>query len=202
MARAARASCPDAFPKFDYTITPYTAFSLFDPDQPVRADFGPEVNVSYAPQPGLSFNGRFRYPLYSSIDTATRRSDSILPHVRSDAVLYAVESDFEINRLTADYTFRPRADVFGKVTAGYLENMFAGVAGEVLWYPVDSNLAFGVELAYAAQRDFDMLFGLQDYDVLTGHASAYYDFGNGFIGQVDAGRYLAGDWGLDLRGRP
>ncbi|MFD2741761.1 YjbH domain-containing protein, partial [Sulfitobacter aestuarii] len=28
-----------------------------------------------------------------------------------------------------------------------------------------------------------------------GHASAYYDFGNGFLGQIDAGRYLAGDWG-------
>ena len=185
----------DAFPRFSYSLTPYTSFSFFDPDQPVRLDFGPELGVSYAPSPGLSLNGTFRYPLYSSIDGATRRSNSVLQRVRSDAALYAIESDFEINRLTADYMFRPAPDMFGRVTAGYLESMYAGVSGELLWYPVDSNLALGVEVNYAVQRDFDMLLGLQDYDVITGHASAYYDFGNGFTGQVDAGRYLAGDWG-------
>jgi hypothetical protein len=185
----------DAFPRFSYNLATYTSYSFFDPDEPVRFDIGPELRVSYAPAPGLSLDGVFRYPLYSSIDDATRRSNSVLPRVRSDAVLYAAESDFEINRLTANYMFRPAPDVFGRVTAGYLESMYAGVSGEVLWYPIDSNLALGVEMNYAVQRDFDMLFGLQDYDVVSGHASAYYDFGNGFLGQVDAGRYLVGDWG-------
>jgi len=40
-----------------------------------------------------------------------------------------------------------------------------------------------------------VLFGFQEYDVVTGHASAYFDVGNGFDAQIDAGRYLAGDWG-------
>ncbi len=184
-----------AFPKFTYGLGPYVAFSFFDPDEPVRIDTGPELSFKYEPTPGFSLNGLFRYPVYSTIDDATRRSDSVLPRVRSDAVLYAIESDLEINRLTAEYMFKPRENLFGRVTGGYLENMFAGVSGELLWYPVDSRLALGVEVNYARQRDFDMLFRLQDYDVITGHASAYYDFGNGFIGQVDAGRYLAGDWG-------
>jgi len=65
----------------------------------------------------------------------------------------------------------------------------------VLYRPVDSRFAFGAELNYARQRDFDMLFGFQEYDVVTGHASAYFDVGNGFDAQIDAGRYLAGDWG-------
>ncbi|MCI5086580.1 MAG: YjbH domain-containing protein, partial [Rhodovulum sp.] len=73
--------------------------------------------------------------------------------------------------------------------------MFGGVSGEVLWKPVDSPLALGVEVNYAKQRDFDVLFGFQDYDVLTGHVSAYYEFGGGYLGRIDAGRYLAGDWG-------
>ncbi|EET49755.1 YjbH domain-containing protein [Thalassobium sp. R2A62] len=184
-----------AFPKFSYGLTSYTALSFFDPDQPVRFDAGPQLTIGYQPSPGLSFDGVFRYPLYSSIDDATRQSNSVIQRVRSDAALYAIESDFEINRLTAEYMFRPAPNYFGRVTAGYLEDMYAGVSGEILWYPVDSNLALGAELNYVVQRDFDMLFGLQDYDVVTGHASAYYDFGNGFVGQVDAGRYLAGDWG-------
>ena len=45
------------------------------------------------------------------------------------------------------------------------------------------------------KRDFRDAFEFIDYEVTTGHVSAYYEFGNGFVGQVDAGRYLAGDNG-------
>ena len=53
----------------------------------------------------------------------------------------------------------------------------------------------GAEVNHVKQRDFDMRFGFQDYEIATGHVSAYYAFGNGFHGQLDVGRYLAGDWG-------
>lgn len=184
-----------AFPRLTYALTPYFTYTLFDPDLPVRVDVGPELNLSYAPRPGLSFNGTLRYPLYSSIDDATRTSDSILPRVRSEGFRYAIESDLELNQLTAEYLYRPGPELFGRVTAGYLEPMFAGVSSELLWYPIGSKLALGAELNYAIQRDFDMLFGLRDYDVFTGHASAYYELGSGYNAQVDVGRYLAGDWG-------
>ena len=45
------------------------------------------------------------------------------------------------------------------------------------------------------QRDFDSGFEFLDYEVTTGHASLYWDMGRGYEGRVDAGRYLAGDWG-------
>lgn len=181
--------------QFDYSFSPYFRFSFFDPDEPLRYEFGPQLNLSYRPAEGLTFATNLRYPLYSTIDDATRTSDSVLPRVRTDTVLYSQKSDFEINTLTAEYLFRPGEDVFGRVTAGYLETMYAGLSGEFLWAPTDSRLALGVEVNYARKRDFDGLLGLQSYDVVTGHASAYYDFGNEFYGQVDAGRYLAGDWG-------
>ncbi len=180
---------------FDYSFTPYFRFSFFDPDEPLRYEIGPQLNLSYTPFTGLTVATTIRYPLDSTIDDATRQSDSVLPRVRSDTVRYARETDLEITTLTAEYLFRPATDMFGRVTAGYLEPMFAGLSAELLWAPIDSRLALGVELNYVRQRDFDGLLGLQDYDVTTGHASAYYDFGNGFHGQVDAGRYLAGDWG-------
>ena len=183
------------YPRLSFGLSPYTAFSFFDPDQPVRLDVGAQFAAEYSPAPGLSVDAVFRYPFYSSIDDATRQSNSVLPRVRSDSVRYAIESEFEIQQLTAEYLFKPDENLFGRVSGGYLEAMFAAVSGEILWYPIDSNLALGVELNYARQRDFDLLLGLQDYDVITGHASAYYDFGNGFLGQLDVGRYLAGDWG-------
>ena len=37
-----------------------------------------------------------------------------------------------------------------------------------------------------------------DYDVVTGYVSAYYDFGNGYLGQLDVGNYLAGDVGATV----
>jgi hypothetical protein len=63
---------------------------------------------------------------------------------------------------------------------------------------VASDFALGVEANYVAKRDYDMLFGFQDYEVATGHVSAYYEWDNGYFGQIDVGRYLAGDWGTTL----
>ncbi len=185
----------EAFPVIEFGIGPYVALSFFDPDQPVRADAGVQLSKAYRPAPGLTFSGVFRQPLVGNIEDARRISDSALPRVRSDAVLYAQQSEFEINELTAEYLFRPGKDLFGRVTAGYLEAMFGGLSTELLWFPVESRLALGLELNYARQRDFDMLFGFRGYDVLTGHGSLYYDLGKGFSTQLDIGRYLAQDWG-------
>jgi hypothetical protein len=183
------------YPKFNWRITPYLEPALFDPDNPVRADFGLQLATSLTPARGLVFSSAIRQPLTGNLDASTRPSNSILPHVRSDAPEYAKQSDLEIKHLTAEYFFRPGKNLFGRVTVGYLETMYGGVSGELLWKPVSGPLALGAEVNYAKQRDFDQLFGFQDYDVVTGHASAYYDFGRGYLGQVDVGRYLAGDYG-------
>jgi hypothetical protein len=84
------------------------------------------------------------------------------------------------------------------VTVGYLERMYGGLSAELLWRPVNSRLALGAEINYARQREFDMGLGFRDYGVVTGHVSAYYDMANGYHVQIDAGRYLAGDWGATL----
>lgn len=181
--------------RFEYSLTPYVALSFFDPQSPIRADFGPQFNASYKAAPGLTFAGQLRYPLVGNLDESERESDSVIQRVRSESFIFARESELEVNRLTAEYLFRPGDEIFGRVTGGYLENQFGGISTEVLYRPVDSRFAFGAELNYARQRDFDMLFGFQEYDVVTGHASAYFDVGNGFDAQIDAGRYLAGDWG-------
>ncbi len=188
----------DVYPVFDTSFGPYVATSYFDPDSPIRADLGAQLRLTYRPAPGLTFFGRFRYPLIGNIADSDRLSNSVIEPVRSNAIRYAKESDLEINNLTAEYIFRPGKDLFGRVSAGYLESMFGGVSAEVLWYPVASRLALGAEINYVKQRDFDMLLGFQDYEVLTGHGSAYYDFGNGFFGQLDVGRYLAGDYGATI----
>jgi len=187
-----------AYPRLDYGLAPYLIPSLFDPDSPLRADVGLALTGRFEPLPGLVLSGRVHQKVAGTLNEGDRPSTSVLPHVRSDAYLYYKEADTTLQELTAAYYFRPGENLFGRVTAGYLETMYGGVSAELLWKPQNSALALGAEVNYVKQRDFDQLFGFQDYDVATGHLSAYYEFGGGYTGQIDIGRYLAGDKGATL----
>ena len=188
-----RTENPDLYPDYAWSLVPYFSPSYFDPDLPFRIDIGAELNGVYRPAPGWVFEGALRQRIWGNIEDG-RVSESALPPVRTDQVLYAQE-DFTLNRLYGAYYWRPGENLYARVTTGYLEEMYGGISSEVLWKPVASNIGLGAELNYAVKRDFDQRFGFQDYDVLTGHASLYYEFNEGYIAQVDAGRYLAGDYG-------
>ena len=185
------------YPRFNWRFGPYLNASYFDPDSPLRADVGLELAASYAAAPGLTVSGNLRKRLGGNIADG-RQSDSVIQRVRSDAPLYAAAGDPALQRLTASYKTALGHDFYGRVSAGYLESMYGGVSAEALWKPVDSPLGVGIEVNYAKQRDFDQMFGFQDYDVVTGHVSAYYAFENNFQAQLDVGRYLAGDVGATL----
>lgn len=191
---------PDAgaYPNLDWSILPYYTLSLFDPDDPLRYDLGIAASGKYNIAPGTSLTAVVQQKVYGTLGDSSRPSNSLLPHVRSDQALYDKQTGPQVAILTADYLFRPGGDLFGRMSAGYFEQMYAGVSGEILWYPVESRLALGAELNYVAQREIGSTLGVNDYRVATGHASAYYDFGNTFYGQLDVGRYLAGDWGATV----
>lgn len=183
------------YPKFRWGLKPAVRMS-----EPLEGDVGARLTASYDLRPGLVLSGSVFGRLYSNTDDPDGPSSSILPHVRSDSSLYSANSDLMLERLTISWFARPGRDLYSRVTLGYLERMHAGVSGELLWKPVDSKLGLGVELNYSKQRDTDGGFGFDeyDYDVVTGHVSAYYEFGNGYLGQLDVGRYLAGDVGATV----
>lgn len=183
----------DIYPDYGWSVSPYFSPGYFDPDQPFRLDVGVALIGTWRPAPGWVISGAVRQRIAGNIKDG-RVSNSVLPHVRTDQVEYA-QYGTTINNLYAAKYWQPRDDVYARVTGGYLETMYAGISGEVLWKPVNSRLALGVEANWLKQRAYDQRFGFRDYSVLTGHASAYYDFGGGFEGQIDVGRYLAGDYG-------
>ena len=197
----------DPTPAFLWGLSPYLEVSLFDGDQPARADVGLEAAFQYELRPNLILAGAYRQRLAGNrADGAI--SPSTLPDVRRTGSLYGADSGGGIENLFVSWYGRPATNLYSRVSLGYLERNFGGVSGELLWKPVDSQLAFGAELNYVLLRDFDQGFGFRptidnpagpDYDVLTGHVSAYYDFNNGFEAQLDVGRYLAGDWGATFR---
>jgi hypothetical protein len=183
------------YPKFTWGLGPYFRASYFDPSRPIRFEVGARFDAEYNVAPGLFLSGSVRHRFGGTLDESTRESNSVLPRVRSETNIYDATGDTTLEKLTADYYFKPGKDLYGRVSAGYLEAHFGGVSAEMLWKPVQSPFAIGVEANYVRQRDFDQAFGFRDYEVATGHVSGYWNMGNGFHAQVDAGRYLAGDWG-------
>lgn len=185
---------------FSWGITPYIALILFNGDAPVQADVGLQLTGRYQITPNLVVDGAIRQSMLGERDVTPSVDLSERYHnVRSDARYFGADGGPMLTNLTLTHYGRPGRDLYSRASVGYFEQMFGGVSGEVLWKPVDSRLALGAEANYAVQRDFDVGLGFQDYDVVTGHVSAYYSFDSGFHGQVDVGRYLAGDWGATFR---
>lgn len=186
-----------AFPSTLWSVAPYVAVSVFDPHSPVRLDYGIRGQINYEIAPSLSLDAAASVRVSGNIsDEEDDTNDSNIPHVRTSSREY--DNRLQLEKLTANWYSRPAENLFGRVTVGYLETMYGGVSGEVLWKKPNSPFALGAELNYAVQRDFDDAFAFQDYDIMTGHVSAYYAFDGGFHGKVDVGRYLAGDWGATL----
>lgn len=189
---------PGLYPSFSWNVAPYVKASLFDPKNPFRADAGLRFSAEYDLAPGWVIAGSVTKKLVGNLDKSDRVSNSVLPHVRSDSNLYDANGDPAIESLTLAWYSRPAANLYGRVTLGYLEPMFGGVSAEVLWKRTDQPFAIGAEVNVVKQRDFDQLLGFQNYQTVTGHVSGYYDFGNGFAAELDVGRYLAGDYGATL----
>lgn len=161
--------------------------------------------------PGAWFSGVASYRFFDNYDSFDYTGPSKLQRVRTFAREYLTTSDITVPnaQFTAVTDLTP--NLFGMVYAGYLESMFAGVGGEVLYRPFGRGLAFGLDLNYVQQRDFDQLAGFCDtandngtsvscdYRVLTGHASVYWRTGwEGVLATVKAGRYLAKDVGVTV----
>ena len=184
------------YPNFNWSLGPFFEPSYFDPSQPIRMDAGLEFEATYEIAPGWVIGGAIRHRLAGNIKDG-RLSNSVLPHVRTDQVLYA-QNDTTLRNLYISRQWRPGKNLYARVTAGYLEKMYGGLSTELLWKPVESRLGLGIEANYVRQRDFDQRLGFRNYSVLTGHASAYLEMGGGYFAQLDVGRYLAGDLGATL----
>ncbi len=178
-----------------YNIGPKVPFSLsggsFDFDVVLEAD------ASYQVSRDISFNGEMSQSLLGGFQDGLTMAGP-LPQVRSNMAAYQSDTPV-LDRLTADYVTKVSENLYGRASLGYLERMFGGVSGELLWKDVNSPIAYGLEVNYAQLRDPNSFLGFNGYDTVSGHGSIYWDTGwNGLFAQVDAGRYLAGDWGATV----
>ena len=181
---------------FTWGIGPYIAHRLFNPDLPLSMETGIEVAASFRLAPGLTISGALRKSVLTNLTDNKRRSNSGLPRVHSDWPLYDIEGQSgHIHELKLSYAKKLAPGIFGRAHAGLLEPFFAGIGAEILFKPAQWPIAIGVDVHHVRKRDYDMRLDLRDYETTVGHLSLYYDAGNMFDIEINAGRYLAGDWG-------
>lgn len=128
------------------------------------------------------------------------------------------DQPFNLNNLQLTWIDNLAPNLYGQLYGGYLELMFGGIGGELLYRPQGSRWALGLDLNYVSQRDPDSPLGFFDQELqyspkdeeyyrvarhqTTGHLSFYYrpDWGvlDNTLIKISAGRYLAGDHGMTL----
>ena len=172
---------------------------------------GPDAFMLY--KLSLTLNGEARLPLdwrlYGQAELRTLSNYNLfrfkgtgtdLPRVRTHLREYETQSRLTLPQLYAVRTARLSDSLTGSVYAGWLESMFGGAGGELLYRPRGSALAVGVDANRVQQRDFGQNFSMRDYKANTGHVTAYWETPwQGMLAALSVGQYLAGDKGATLK---
>lgn len=164
---------------------------------------GAIVNTGYMFNPNFSINGGIKVTLVENFDKFNFLVDaqqSPLPRVRTQVREYVTNGNVNLENAYLHWFDKLSDNTFVQLYGGYLETMFGGAGAEFLYRPVDSNLAFGVDLNYVKQRDFDSQTAFFDYEAFTGHATVYWQpsFLPDMQLKLSAGQFLAKDKGVNI----
>lgn len=188
-----------AYPRYSWSLNPQMRQELGGPDNFLIYQFYAALTGTMHVAPWQSFGASLGANLFNNLGALHQASDSTLPHVRSDINQYLKDGKAGIFRLQSDSFFNIAPNLYGRVSAGLLEEMFAGVDGEVLWRPYHRRWAIGLDLNHVYQRGFHELFGLRNYQVTSGQLTFYDKLPFYHLtAAVRIGRYLAGDKGFTV----
>lgn len=164
---------------------------------------GVMLRGGYVFNPNWVFNTSLRAALVTNFDDFNFKVDAFdtgVPRVRTYVREYATRNDVNVENMFLGWNDQVSGSWFAAGYAGLLESMYGGIGGEILYRPIDSRWAFGVDLNYVRQRDYDSYTKFFDYKVLTGEASLYWnpEFADDIRMKIGLGRYLAKDVGMHL----
>ncbi len=119
------------------------------------------------------------YTLYSTIRHIAdldRFNPSQLPNVNSDYVNYRQFGRFSTEKAYLQKGWYLGRSFYSRASAGYFQVNYAGVAGEVLWYPACSWIALGWEGALLRKRDYTGLGFQSRLRELDGFTPTYHSY--------------------------
>jgi hypothetical protein len=189
--------------RFNWAIEPDLKMNFGGPDAPILYQARVNLDASFNFTPGFDISTSLSARLadnYDKYEYDGPSTDGVyLPRVRTHVRDYLKGSKAWINNLQLTYTRRLSRDWYGMVYGGLLESMYGGGGAELLYRPINSNFALGLDINYVRQRGFERRFDFRDYEVPTGHLTAYYNWRRaGVVVKASVGQYLAEDRGATL----
>ncbi|MEZ8239334.1 YjbH domain-containing protein [Vibrio splendidus] len=209
----------DGRERFDVSISPNLAQSFGSAENFYLYSLGLYTNASFWALNNVELSGSLYVNLVDNYDKFNYEipSDGTdqTPRVRTLFRSY-VDDPVRLDRLQLTWFEDYGSGVYTQAYGGYLESMFAGVGGEILYRPFNQNWAIGADMTAISQRDPESWFGTFDEEVqvnpddssrtykvidkgttgfITGYYTPQWDFLSDTLLKVGVGKFLAGDIG-------
>jgi len=173
---------------------------LNDPNGAARFDWFSTANYTRQIGRARFLEAGVRFTLYENVSEVSEESNSTLPHVRSDIAKYRQNGGrLKLAKLLVNQYLQPAERIYGRLSAGYYEEMFAGTGGQILYLPEQKPWAVDVSVDWLRQRSTDGGLGFRSYETLTALGALHYRIPAwGLTATARAGRFLAKDNGVRL----
>jgi len=185
------------YPNFYWEIRPHLNSTLQHQEDFFFWQLEGLIHTEYSIKKGLYLTTDIGIDITNNFKNYTYHvPDGNLHHVRQDRRLYLIEGKSGLRRMALDYLIDLHPNLKAKLSVGYLEWMYGGAGGELLYMPDSKRWALGIDAYYVKQREFDQKFSFRDYETFTGFLSYYQDipFYDMRL-KVSTGKFLAKDMG-------
>ena len=181
-----------------FRTVPKIAFFFNDPSGALRYEVAAAANYDKRLGQGTYLNSAFKLDLFENVSGVTQPSNSLLPHVRTDVADYKRGGRFKMNRLLLNQYLTLDERLYARASAGFYEEMYRGVGGQVLYLPKDSRWAVDVTVDALQQRGYKGWLDKLDYKTVTALGALHYKLPYDVVATARAGRFLARDNGVRL----
>ena len=164
---------------FNISINPKLRSFFGSASGKYKYDFGILGSINGYIANFIYYNMALRYTICSSMDnmlSIDMINPSQLINVRSDLMLYRRNKSFNLEQAYLQKNLSLGYGLYSKLSAGYFEYAYGGIAAELLYYPVSVPWAIGIEGAILKKRHYHGL-GFQDIArKLVGYKPTYQKF--------------------------
>ena len=164
------------YPNFYWEIKPHMLGTLQHQERFYFWQLEALIHTEYSIKKGMYLTTDIGVDIVNNYETYTYHiPDGELHHVRQDRRLYLTEGKSGLRRMALDYLIDIHPNIKAKMSLGYLEWMYGGAGGEILYMPNSKRWALGLDAYWLKQRDFDQGLGFRDYETVTSLITYYRD---------------------------
>lgn len=193
---ATAAPPPDWRPRLDLSTRLVASFDLAELGTALAQRTHTDVMLRAEPLRGLVLGGGLRINAPSDLQLLDTNAVPAAQPVRSDLPRYA-DRPLALDHAYAAWLAEPAEGLTTRLSAGHLEEMYAGIGAEALFQPFATRWALGLDLNQVWKRRPESLLAFDHGDARgTGNLSLYWESpGANTTTALRLGRYLGGDWG-------